>query len=30
VAAGASMLRDMIYTAWIDSGIPVQDPYAGK
>lgn len=30
LAAGASMLRDMIYSAWIDSGIPVPDPYAGK
>jgi hypothetical protein len=30
IAAGASMLRDMIYTAWIDSAQPVADPYAGK
>jgi hypothetical protein len=30
LAAGASMLRDMIYTAWIDSAEPVPDPYAGK
>lgn len=30
LAAGANMLRDMIYSAWIDSGIPVNDPYAGK
>ena len=30
VAAGASMLRDMIYTAWVDSGVPVNDPYVGK
>jgi len=30
LAAGASMLRDMIYTAWLDSAIPVNDPYAGK
>ena len=30
LAAGASMLRDMIYTAWLDSAIPVPDPYAGK
>jgi hypothetical protein len=30
LAAGASMLRDMIYSAWIDSAQPVQDPYAGK
>ena len=30
LAAGASMLRDMIYTAWLDSAKPVPDPYAGK
>ena len=30
LAAGASMLRDMIYTAWLDSAQPVPDPYAGK
>jgi S1/P1 Nuclease len=30
LAAGASMLRDMIYSAWIDSAAPVPDPYAGK
>ncbi len=30
LADGASMLRDMIYTAWIDSAQPVVDPYAGK
>ncbi len=30
VAAGASMLRDLIYTAWVDSAVPVNDPYAGK
>jgi hypothetical protein len=24
------MLRDMIYTAWVDSAVPVNDPYAGK
>ena len=30
LAAGASMLRDMIYTAWRDSAIPVPDPYAGN
>jgi hypothetical protein len=30
LAAGASMLRDMIYTAWVDSARPVHDPYAGK
>jgi hypothetical protein len=28
LAAGASMLRDMIYTAWLDSAKPVADPYA--
>ena len=30
LGAGASMLRDMIYTAWIESAKPVPDPYAGK
>jgi hypothetical protein len=30
IAAGASMLRDMIYSAWVDSAQPVNDPYAGK
>ena len=30
LADGASMLRDMIYTAWIQSAQPVPDPYAGK
>ncbi len=30
LADGASMLRDMIYTAWIDSAQPVPEPYAGK
>jgi hypothetical protein len=30
LAAGASMLRDMILSAWIDSAQPVPDPYAGK
>ena len=30
LAAGASMLRDMIYSAWIDSARYVPDPYAGK
>jgi hypothetical protein len=30
LAAGASMLRDMIYTAWLRSGDPVNDPYAEK
>jgi hypothetical protein len=30
LAAGASMLRDMIYTAWLESAKAVPDPYAGK
>jgi len=30
LAAGASMLRDMIYSAWLDSAKPVDDPFAGK
>jgi hypothetical protein len=30
LAAGASMLRDMIYAAWVESAKPVPDPYAGK
>ncbi|WP_420239445.1 S1/P1 nuclease [Telmatobacter bradus] len=30
LAAGASMLRDMVYTAWLDSAKPVDNPYAGK
>ena len=30
LAAGASMLRDMIYTAWVESAKPVADPYAAK
>ena len=30
LAAGASMLRDMIYTAWLESANPAPDPYAGK
>jgi hypothetical protein len=30
LAAGASMLRDMIYAAWLDSAQPVPDPHAGK
>jgi hypothetical protein len=30
LADGASMLRDMIYTAWILSAQPVPDPNAGK
>ncbi len=29
LAAGASMLRDMIYTAWFESGKPVPDPHGG-
>lgn len=28
LAAGASMLRDMIYTAWIESGKAIPDPHA--
>lgn len=28
LAAGASMLRDMIYSAWLQSGNPVADPYS--
>lgn len=28
LAAGASKLRDMIYSAWIQSGNPVPDPYS--
>jgi hypothetical protein len=28
LASGASMLRDMIYAAWVESAQPVQDPYA--
>jgi hypothetical protein len=28
IAAGASMLRDMIYTAWLESAKPVPNPYA--
>ncbi len=28
LAAGASMLRDMIYSAWLQSAVPVPDPYA--
>lgn len=28
LAAGASMLRDMIATAWVESARPVRDPYA--
>jgi hypothetical protein len=30
LAEGASMLRDMIYTAWIDSAQPVPDFHAGN
>jgi hypothetical protein len=30
LAAGASMLRDMIYSAWLESAKPALDPYAGK
>lgn len=30
LAAGASMLRDMIYTAWLTSAKTFADPYAGK
>lgn len=30
LAAGASMLRDMIYAAWIESAQPAPDPYAHK
>jgi hypothetical protein len=30
LAAGASMLRDLIYSAWLESAKPVPDPYAGK
>lgn len=30
LAAGASMLRDLIYSAWLDSAQTVADPYAGK
>ena len=30
LAAGASMLRDMVYTAWLDSAKPVDNPFAGK
>ena len=30
LAAGASMLRDMIYSAWIQSGYPVPDPVVPK
>ncbi len=30
LAAGASMLRDMIYTAWLDSAQPVPDAHAAN
>jgi len=30
LGAGASMLRDMFYTAWLESAQPVPDPYAQK
>ncbi len=30
LGAGASMLRDMIYTAWLESAKPVADSYARK
>ncbi len=30
LAAGASMLRDMIYTAWTASAKPVPDPHSGN
>ncbi len=30
LAAGAGMLRDMIYTAWLESAKPVANPYAAK
>jgi hypothetical protein len=30
LAVGASMLRDLIYTAWLGSANPVHDPYAAK
>jgi hypothetical protein len=30
LAAGASMLRDMIYTAWLESDKPVPDPHASS
>lgn len=30
LAAGASMLRDMIYSAWLESAQPVPDPYAHR
>ena len=30
LASGASMLRDMLYTAWLQSANPVPDPNAAK
>ena len=30
IAAGASMLRDMIYAAWVKSAEPVPDPHAAE
>ena len=30
IAVGTAMLRDMIYTAWLESAKPVADPYAAK
>jgi hypothetical protein len=30
LAVGASMLRDMIYSAWLESAKPIVDPFAGK
>jgi hypothetical protein len=30
IAAGASMLRDMIYAAWVQSAEPVPDPHAAR
>ena len=30
LAAGASMLRDMIYTAWLESAKPAPDPHGAK
>jgi hypothetical protein len=30
LAAGASMLRDMIYSAWLESAKPVPNPYPAK
>lgn len=30
LAAGASMLRDMIYTAWLDSALPVPDRHVAQ